>query len=142
MQCRINAIHDFVAGIFQGSNAAWYPARNSWSSLTKCLDDSRQLCSVRETFREIHGKSPDYCHQIILTSICPTRNDKVEDLDDSVSQAITLPVLAAVEIQKRKSQNHCDYCTYIYVHGLCDRNMGLLPTSNRHFTVSPHEVFT
>ena len=26
---------------------------------------------------------------------------------------------------------------YIYVHGLCDRNMGLLPASNRHFTVSP-----
>ena len=33
-------------------------------------------------------------------------------------------------------------CTYIYVHRLCDRNMGLLPASNRHFTVSPHEVFT
>ena len=31
---------------------------------------------------------------------------------------------------------------YIYVHGLCDRNMGLLPASNRHFTVSAHEVFT
>ena len=30
---------------------------------------------------------------------------------------------------------------YIYVHGLSDRNMGLLPASNRHFTVSPHEVF-
>ena len=36
-----------------------------------------------------------------------------------------------------KSQNRCDYCTYIYVHGLCDRNMGLLPASKRHFTVSP-----
>ena len=31
---------------------------------------------------------------------------------------------------------------YVYVHGLCDRNMGLLPPSNRHFAVSPHEVFT
>ena len=31
---------------------------------------------------------------------------------------------------------------YIYVHGLCDRNMGLLPASKRDFTVSPHEVFT
>ena len=31
---------------------------------------------------------------------------------------------------------------YIYVHGICDRNMGLLPASNRHFTVSTHEVFT
>ena len=30
----------------------------------------------------------------------------------------------------------------MYVHGLCDRNMGLLPASNRHFTVSTHEVFT
>ena len=29
----------------------------------------------------------------------------------------------------------CDSCTYIYVHGLCDRNMGLL-------THRPHEVFT
>ena len=41
-----------------------------------------------------------------------------------------------------KSQNRCDSCTYIYVHGLCDRNMGLLPASKRHFTASPHEVFT
>ena len=30
---------------------------------------------------------------------------------------------------------------YIYVHGLYDRNLGLLPASNRHFTVSPHELF-
>ena len=30
----------------------------------------------------------------------------------------------------------------LYVHRLCDRNMGFLPASNRHFTVSPHEVFT
>ena len=45
-------------------------------------------------------------------------------------------------ILRTKSQNRCDSCTYIYVHGLCDRNMGLLPASNRHFTVSPHEVFT
>ena len=43
---------------------------------------------------------------------------------------------------RTKSQNRCDSCTYIYVHGLCDQNMGLLPASNRHFTVSPHEVFT
>ena len=41
-----------------------------------------------------------------------------------------------------KSQNRCDSCTYIYVHGLYVRNMGLLPASNRHFTVSPHELFT
>ena len=31
---------------------------------------------------------------------------------------------------------------HISVHGLCDRNMGPLPASNRHFTVSLHEVFT
>ena len=43
---------------------------------------------------------------------------------------------------RTKSQNRCDSCTYIYVHGLCDRNMGRLPASNQHFTVSPHEVFT
>ncbi len=43
---------------------------------------------------------------------------------------------------RTKSQNRCDSCTCIYVHGLCDRNMGLLPASNRHFTVSTHEVFT
>ena len=41
-----------------------------------------------------------------------------------------------------KSQNGCDSCTYIYEQGLCDRNMGLLPASNRNFTVSAHEVFT
>ena len=35
-----------------------------------------------------------------------------------------------------------DFRTYIYVPGLCDRNRGLQPGSNRHFTVSPHEVFT
>ena len=29
-----------------------------------------------------------------------------------------------------------------FVRGLCDRNMGLLPASSRHFTVSLHEVFT
>ncbi len=40
-----------------------------------------------------------------------------------------------------KSQNRCDSCMYIYVHGLCDKNMGLLPACNRHFTVSTHEVF-
>ena len=31
---------------------------------------------------------------------------------------------------------------YIYVHGIYDRNTGLLPASNRHFTVSPNELFT
>ena len=36
----------------------------------------------------------------------------------------------------------CDFRTDISVHGLCDRNMGLLLASKRHFTVSPHEVFT
>ena len=37
----------------------------------------------------------------------------------------------------------CDFRTDISVHGLCDRNMGLLPASKRHHhTVSPHEVFT
>ena len=50
-------------------------------------------------------------------------------------------VLSYVYI-RTKYQNRCDSCTYIYVHWLCDRNMGLLPVSNRHFTVSPHEVFT
>ena len=43
---------------------------------------------------------------------------------------------------RTKSQNCCDSCTYIYVHRICDQNMGLLLASNRHFTVSPHEVFT
>ena len=42
---------------------------------------------------------------------------------------------------RTKSQNRCDSCTYIYIHALCDRNMRLLPASDRHFTVSPHEVF-
>ena len=60
---------------------------------------------------------------------------------------IILPCLTLSYYRTRtrtKSQNRCDSCTYIqvYVHGLCDRNMGLLPASNRHFTVSPHEVFT
>ena len=41
-----------------------------------------------------------------------------------------------------KMVTHCDFRTDISVHGLCDRNMGLLPTSKRHFTVTPHEVFT
>ena len=45
-------------------------------------------------------------------------------------------------IYVRSPKPRCDSCTYIYVHGLCDRNMGLLPASKRHFTVSPHEVFT
>ena len=49
-------------------------------------------------------------------------------------------VLSYVYI-RTKSQNRCDSCTYIYVHGLCDRNVGLLLASNRHFTVSPHELF-
>ena len=52
------------------------------------------------------------------------------------------PLQLQYVILHTKSQNHCDYCTYIYVHGLCNQNMGLLPASNRHFTVSPHEVFT
>ena len=52
------------------------------------------------------------------------------------------PLRLQYVILRTKSQNRCDYCTYIYVHGLCDRNMGLLPASKRHFTVSPHEVFT
>ena len=50
-------------------------------------------------------------------------------------------VLSYVYI-RTKSQNRCDSCTYIYVHGLYDQNMGLLPASNRHFTVSPQELFT
>ena len=45
-----------------------------------------------------------------------------------------------------RSQSPCTYRraapVCIYVHGLCDQNMGLLPASNRHFTASPHEVFT
>ena len=52
------------------------------------------------------------------------------------------PLRLQYVILRTKSQNRCDYCTYIYVHGLCDRNMGLLPASKRHFMVSPHEVFT
>ena len=52
------------------------------------------------------------------------------------------PLQLQYVILRTKSQNHCDSFTYIYVHGLCDRNMGLLPASNRHFMVSPHEVFT
>ena len=50
-------------------------------------------------------------------------------------------VLSYVYI-RTKSQNRYDSCTYIYIHGLCDRNMVLLPASKRHFTVSAHEVFT
>ena len=50
------------------------------------------------------------------------------------------PLRLQYVILRTKSQNRCDYCTYIYVHGLCDRNMGLLPASNRHFTVSPRGV--
>ena len=46
------------------------------------------------------------------------------------------PLRLQYVILRTKSQNRCDYCTYIYVHGLCDRNMGLLPASKRHFTVS------
>ena len=47
------------------------------------------------------------------------------------------PLRLQYVILRTKSQNHCDYCTYIYVQGLCDQNMWLLPASNRHFTVSP-----
>ena len=36
----------------------------------------------------------------------------------------------------------CDFRTDISVHGLCDRNKGLLLASKRHFTVSAHELFT
>ena len=43
---------------------------------------------------------------------------------------------------RTKMVTRCDFRTDISVHGLCDRNMGLLPASKRHFTVSPHEVFT
>ena len=52
------------------------------------------------------------------------------------------PLQLQYVILRTKSQNRCDSSTYIYVHGLCDRNMGLLRVSNRHFMVSPHEVFT
>ena len=31
-----------------------------------------------------------------------------------------------------KFPNRCDSCTYIYVHGLCDRNMGLLTDTLRY----------
>ena len=43
---------------------------------------------------------------------------------------------------RTKMVTRCDFRTDISVHRLCDRNMGLLPASKRHFTVSPHEVFT
>ena len=43
---------------------------------------------------------------------------------------------------RTKMVTRCDFRTDISVHGLCDRNMGLLPASKRHFTVSPHKVFT
>ncbi len=43
---------------------------------------------------------------------------------------------------RTKMVTRCDFRTDISVHGLCDRNMGLLPASKRHFTVSRHEVFT
>ena len=52
------------------------------------------------------------------------------------------PLRLQYVILRTKSKNRYDSCTYIYVRGLCDRNMGLLPASNRHFTVSPHEVCT
>ena len=39
-------------------------------------------------------------------------------------------------IIRTKFPNRCDSCTYIYVHGLCDRNMGLLTDTLRyHHTV-------
>ena len=44
------------------------------------------------------------------------------------------PLRLQYVILRTKSKNRCDYCTYIYIHGLCDRNMGLLPASKRHFT--------
>ena len=37
---------------------------------------------------------------------------------------------------RTKFPNRCDSCTYIYVHGLCDQNMGLLTDTLRyHHTV-------
>ena len=37
---------------------------------------------------------------------------------------------------RTKFPNRCDSCTYIYVHGLCDRNMGILTDTLRyHHTV-------
>ena len=42
----------------------------------------------------------------------------------TVSYAHACLTLSYVYI-RTKSQNRCDSCTYIYVHGLCDRNMGL-----------------
>ncbi len=46
------------------------------------------------------------------------------------------PLRLQYVILRTKSQNRCDYCTYIYVHGLCDRNMGLLTDTLRyHHTV-------
>ena len=56
--------------------------------------------------------------------------------------SLTLSYFRTYIYIRTKSKNRCDSCTYIYVHGLYDRNMGFLPASNRHFTVSPHELFT
>ena len=50
------------------------------------------------------------------------------------------PLRLQYVILRTKSQNRCDYCTYIYVHGLCDRNMGLLPASKRHYGITPRGV--
>ena len=38
---------------------------------------------------------------------------------------------------RTKFPNRCDSCTYIYVHGLCDRNMGLLTDTLRYHHTTP-----
>ena len=77
---------------------------------------------------------------VMTTNTCAASDNEEPCKIRHQAAALNPFVLSYVYI-RTKSQNRCDSCTYIYVHGLCDRNRGLLPASKRHFTVSPHEVF-
>ena len=77
--------------------------------------------------------------QIYLQSY--VRQEQTNGCNATMGRNILNPLRLQYVILRTKSQNRCDSCTYIYVHGLCDRNMGLLPASNRHFTVTTYKVF-
>ena len=78
----------------------------------------------------------DAIQGLALTPILLKRiNANPQDHSSKIAWIFQLnPLRLQYVILRMKSQNRCDSCMYIYVHRLCDQNIGLLPASNQGIT--------
>ena len=71
-----------------------------------------------------------------MFSRCSRKVSVLKPLECSCALPLLWTLVLTLSYFRTKSQNRCDSCTYIYVHGLCDQRMGHEAVSNGHFMVS------